>query len=329
MKVFGYYYTGNLTKIDEKTISSIDVINVAFGRVNNNIIEEVPINTIAYEYIQEARNKYGVKIVLSLGGYGARGKAYSDIAFEEKNRKIFSENVLETIIKYNFDGIDLDWEYPGFETNRSVEIDRPNYTLLLKEVYNKVKSYNKDLIVSAALPAGPWGISRYEVAKIDKYLDYLHIMTYDLDASNKVTSMTPLYHNPLTTVLGCSVDESIKLYIEKGASINKLVVGIAFYGRKYKLENVNELFGNYISKSSIKYSNIKTNYIDLGCEEKYDDIAHMAYLVKDDELISYDSGKSVLDKINYTKRLNLAGIMFWEYASDSSYTLMEVIKKNK
>ncbi len=50
----------------------------------------------------------------------------------------------------------------------------------MEEIRKEVKAKNSDYIVSAALPGGIFGYTRYELNKLDNVLDYVHLMTYDL-----------------------------------------------------------------------------------------------------------------------------------------------------
>jgi chitinase len=53
-----------------------------------------------------------LKIIISVGGWEGSG-GFSDMALNKTNRTKFIESVISFLGKYNLDGIDLDWEYPG------------------------------------------------------------------------------------------------------------------------------------------------------------------------------------------------------------------------
>lgn len=57
--------------------------------------------------------KKGVKVLLSLGGAidSADGK-YSKLVRSKSSRDAFVKQATDYIVKNNFDGLDLDWEFP-------------------------------------------------------------------------------------------------------------------------------------------------------------------------------------------------------------------------
>ena len=58
--------------------------------------------------------KYGIKVTVAIGGWNdSEGDKYSRLVNDPAARKKFIDHVLQFIEKYNFDGLDLDWEYPG------------------------------------------------------------------------------------------------------------------------------------------------------------------------------------------------------------------------
>ena len=58
--------------------------------------------------------KYGIKVTVAIGGWNdSEGDKYSRLVNNPDARKRFIDNVVKFIEKYNFDGLDLDWEYPG------------------------------------------------------------------------------------------------------------------------------------------------------------------------------------------------------------------------
>ena len=56
---------------------------------------------------------YGLKVLIALGGWNdSAGNKYSRLVNDAAARKRFIDSVLTFIENHNFDGLDLDWEYP-------------------------------------------------------------------------------------------------------------------------------------------------------------------------------------------------------------------------
>lgn len=338
--VFAYVYSnmGSYT-LPEVSLKTIDVINYSFARVTsgggislseNNYRNYIP-------KVIEGRKK-GIRVLLCIGGYGASCAQFSDAALTKESREAFAKNLLDVVETYHFDGVDVDWEYPGYGTGRDVSIDRPNYTLLMAEIRRQFKAANPEYLVTAAVPGGKYGYTRYELANLNNILDYVHLMTYDLQDSNRTTHHTGLYTGSYTP--HGSVEQTIKQYIASGVSKNKLVVGIAFYGRYYVLNSFigTGIGSNNISSggSSIRYTLIYNNYLskldspNTTVKRYWDDTTKAPYLYDSATRtwISYDDKDSIKYKCQYTKDNDLGGVMFWDYGEDLTYQLIQAIHDN-
>ncbi|QHZ52848.1 Chitinase A1 precursor [Paenibacillus larvae subsp. larvae] len=110
-------------------------------------------------------------------------------------RERFANSSLEFIRKYGFDGVDIDWEYPGQPgdektNNKYRPEDKQNFTLLLAKVREKLDAASKadgrendKYQLTIAAPAGPAAISTQDPGAYAKYLDHVNIMTYDYHGS--------------------------------------------------------------------------------------------------------------------------------------------------
>ena len=55
----------------------------------------------------------GVKVLIGIGGWNDSGdKKYSTLVNDPTARSNFISHVVDFIKDHNFDGLDLDWEYP-------------------------------------------------------------------------------------------------------------------------------------------------------------------------------------------------------------------------
>ena len=121
---------------------------------------------------------------------------------------------MKAINKYQFDGVDIDWEGTG--------VDGSQYTRLARIVNQRVKANNPNHLVTAATPGGQWGPPRFALNNSHQYLDFLNLMTYDLSFNagqhhsayiKAVLNTIPnLARGSPLTLVSCSIEESIALF---------------------------------------------------------------------------------------------------------------------
>lgn len=333
--VFAYVYAGSHRGFSDTFINTVDVINLAFGRVQDDSTVSLVDVQSKLESVLDVR-KQGIRVVLSIGGGNASLPQFSNAAFTAENRAIFAESLLELTKQYHFDGIDIDWEYPGFNTGRDTSIDRPNYTLLVGTLNLKLKEYNKDLLVTAALPGGKWVYERYALDKVQKYLDFIHLMTYDFHDSQYAYHHTALYSSSNTSDKS-SVKDSVDIYVNNGVPIEKIVIGCAFYGRVYILtgpattpngigsSNVAKS-GDYMPYTAI-YEYLKNNKGSYKSGYDTKACAPYIYIESERKVITYDSANSISAKCNYVNSTNVGGIMYWENGEDQTDMLLQALYK--
>lgn len=72
--------------------------------------------------------------LISIGGWSLSDK-FSDVALTDASRQKFAASAVAFMKRYQFDGVDIDWEYPvsgGLPNNKYRPEDSQNYVLLCK-----------------------------------------------------------------------------------------------------------------------------------------------------------------------------------------------------
>lgn len=332
--VIGYFYTRTAScEISQVTIDTLDIINYGFARATET--GTVDISELRSIDRMISLRKQGIRVLLCFGGYGEAGVGFSKMAKTQSGREKLAQAILEVVETYHFDGVDIDWEYPGYYTGTDVSIDRPNYTLLIKEISETLKAANPNYLVTAALPGGKYGYTRYELDKVGEILDYVNLMTYDLQNSSVSTHHTALYNNGNYTPHG-SVEQTTELY---GLKIDKkkLIIGIAFYGRKFYVTSNDSGIGHnneFSQSSSITYTSIYEEYLKpiengvTSIKRYFDDIAKAPYIYDGHVWITYDDPESIKYKSEYVKKNGYGGLMFWDYGEDETLQLIQAIYEN-
>jgi GH18 family chitinase len=275
-----------------------------------------------------AAKGHQINLFLSVGGW-TWSKYFSDVAANSASRETFVNSCIAMMNRYQFDGIDLDWEYPvggGLAGNHNRSEDKQNYTLLLK-LFREKMGQNKLLTIAA--PAGPSNIPNIEWNKIGQYVDWVNLMSYDFHGGwdNITGHNAGLYHNPTDSAPATlNADSAINRIVSLGFPINKLTMGVGFYGRGWeRVPSINNgLFQSGIRSSLGTWESGVFDYHDL--VNKYipnyskfvDTHAKVPYLYNSSTgvFISYENPQSMQIKANYILDKGMAGVMFWELSGD-------------
>jgi chitinase len=280
-----------------------------------------------------------LKILVSVGGWGWSGN-FSDAALTDSSRNRFAVSAAQFILDHGLDGIDLDWEYPNQPGAGNIyrPEDVPNFTLLLESVRMHIDSLAVKLdrpepfLLTIATGGDSVYVANTELGKLEKYLDFINIMTYD-------------YHNGLTSQAGHHSNlrlsrsdyphgdatvRSVRMHIDAGVSPAKLNIGIPFYGRRWKgVDPVNS--GLYreaaTTGESIPYTDVLAALADSGFMRLWDTAAAAPWLWNecDSVFISYDDERSLKAKMEYVLSQGLGGVMFWEYTEDIDGMLLDAL----
>lgn len=104
-----------------------------------------------------------LQIFASIGGWTfsdnktATQPLFSDIAADAGKRLKFANNLLSFMVHFGFDGVDLDWEYPGAGDRGGNKKDVKNYVLLMKTIREKFDSSARvNYGLSFTIPTSYW-----------------------------------------------------------------------------------------------------------------------------------------------------------------------------
>eukprot|EP00929_Paragymnodinium_shiwhaense_P033090 TRINITY_DN18238_c0_g1_i1.p1 TRINITY_DN18238_c0_g1~~TRINITY_DN18238_c0_g1_i1.p1 ORF type:complete len:799 (+),score=136.39 TRINITY_DN18238_c0_g1_i1:173-2569(+) len=302
----------------------------------------------------------------TFGQGAATCEIFSELASSETTIRTFAKNVIDFCRKWGFDGFDLDWEYPvvpGHNSNNRIgkawqetPQDYKNYITMLrimKEEFQK-ENPNNPLLLTAAVGVGKsTAETAYDIPEMNKHLDLINLMTYDLHGAWEphTACNANLFATKEDTELAeypLSVDWAVSYWLAKGASADKLTMGIGTYGRGWKLQDPsNTAYGApTMGASTAGLSTKEAGYmgyyevLDLiasgAATRHYDSERECPYIITTSgEWIGYDDEQSLRAKVAVVKERGLRGTMVWtidlddmtgQYSSGKRYPLTTLLK---
>ncbi|MBE3669104.1 chitinase [Vibrio navarrensis] len=214
-----------------------------------------------YAMMMALKQRYpDLKIIPSVGGWTLSDPFYDFV--DKKNRDTFVASVKRFLTTWKFyDGIDIDWEYPGGDgaaADKGDPInDGPAYVALMRELRAMLDELEaetgKTYELTSAIGVGHDKIEDVNYADAIQYMDYIFAMTYDFYGgwNNVPGHQTALYCGNFMRPGQCdgtgvdengvpykgpayTADHGIQLLLAQGVPANKLVLGTAMYGRGWE-----------------------------------------------------------------------------------------------
>jgi chitinase len=348
------YFPGWLLNADSTTMSvaripyaKLTIINYAFWYPlpDGQIVGRDTLGDAKYlrgpveSRLVDRAHDHDVKVMLSLGGWDASDN-FPTVSSAELSRTTFARSCIEALRRYGFDGIDIDWEYPGFAEHHGKPADRVNFPLLLRQLRDSLtaegRRTGKILLLTAALPASQTQLAGVDMPAVLPLLDQVNLMTYDYHGTWEDISghNSPLYASRREDSLRC-VYASYRLYTgELNVPHAKLNIGVPFYGHAYRAcaglhkpaAGADTTFFGEMGSFSATVRKAAGSF-----SRHWDEVACVPYLVSNDgtRFVSYDDERSVGLKAEFVRDRGLRGVIIWEisldYLPDGSTPLLDAI----
>jgi chitinase len=287
------------------------------------------------------RQNPSLTVLVSVGGW-LWSTNFSDISLTAQSRRLFVQSAMDFLNRYDLDGLDIDWEYPGMvgagHPFRSQ--DGRNFTLLVKELRKQfdqqtAKSHRR-LYLTIAAGASQEFLAHTEMKKVQRYVDTVNLMAYDYvePGSDPLTGHhAPLFTNP-SDVRNYSGDASVRAFEQAGVPARKLLLGLPFYGHAWgEVADRDHGFlqpGKPVPNLYATYGAITNTMLNQGFVRYWDPIASAPYLYNSEKhiFVSYEDAESIAAKCRYVLTHKLGGVMFWDYGGDPAGVLLGAINQS-
>jgi len=303
-----------------------------------------------YRKLAEAKAAHPhLKILPSIGGW-TLSDPFFELARRPESRAVFIKSCLEFLRQYPFfDGIDIDWEYPGGGgSNPSLggAEDTVNHANLMKELRAALDAFgrekNRTYLLTSAVGAAPSNISAVDYRSLfanpaSPTLDLVFAMTYDYyGAWDGVRGpLAGLYQSSDALREDFNGAATIRNLMNAGVPAQNLVLGVAMYGRAWEgVQSTKATSSNVYDESGrpfsleqgmwepgiMDYKFIASKYRnDPNFTYIYDAQAKAPFLWSAHlgKLITYEDACSTQEKFKFVKSMNLAGTFAWEIDADN------------
>ncbi|KAG6197388.1 hypothetical protein E4U50_007948 [Claviceps purpurea] len=273
-----------------------------------------------------------LEIFVSIGGWTFSDNdtytqpIFGNIARSSENRQLFADEVASFLTYYGFDGIDLDWEYPGAPDRGGKKEDTENYVELVKTLRATLDKTGRPLGITFTAPSSYWYLQWFDLPGMMKYCDWINLMSYDLhgtwDSTNPIGAITQ-GHTNLT-----EIKLAAELFWRVNIPTHKIALGFGFYGRAFTLSDPScttpgcPFSGGAKPGVCTKASGYLAYYEVQEILKKnpsikiiHDKQAAVKYFTFDkDQWVSFDDQDTFKQKVEWANSVGFSGSLIW--ASD-------------
>lgn len=304
--------------------------NLLQGQINWST---TPVSYYPNTSIIDLAHNAGTKVMVSIGGWTLSDN-FPAIAGSPSKRAMFAGECNRLLSFYNFDGIDIDWEYPGYTDHSGTTADKPNFTIFLQEIRDSITALGnrtgKNYLLSACFGASQAHANNIEWNNVSAILDMINLMTYDFFGAWDCVAN---HNSPLYSTASGDPSFNINsafgmLTGTYGVPAGKINLGCAFYGRSQTGATALNASTNCGVNNSVfsaddgspLYYNIMANYAQF--DRYWDNNAKVPYLLGNaggnasGTFVSYDDKESIGYKAQYIQSNNARGAIVWEMTGD-------------
>ena len=320
----------NISKIDIVSPFSYEMEETGTIKKPMKLDEGMPFDTMIKT--AKANSKLVVPSILWWGDSVQRPAMQKVLADKDLRESIIFDINAE-IKKYNFDGIDIDFENKTAET-------REDFTLFLTELSNSLHTNNKMLICTIESRVSledrykvitPELLAKIEYSNdfvaIGKVCDQVRFMAYDQDNTDiRLNNIRGKLYKPVADI---DWVEKVLTVAMRDIEWKKIVVGVATYGNKFEV--IRDSMGEVSSYKKI--GSMNWFYADAESKEKgitptRDASGELSYsYMKDGKeyLVWYSDAKAIADKVNLAKIYKIGGVAIFKIDGNNDKDIWKIL----
>ncbi len=265
-RVAGYLPEWEAARFDTGMAQGLtDVILFSAEASADGTLDTSKLEGFPWSELYDLRKVHGTRLTFAVGGWG-RCVHLPGVAADAAKRTTFANAVNAVCDKYKLDGIDFDWEHPK---NSKEEADYGKLVEVTKKSFR-----GKDRTTSLTI-AGWQKLPKSVFA----FVDFLQVMSYDHEGKH------------------ATMEDSVKdldLVAALGAKPSQTVLGLPFYGRKYRNGSGEATYASIAAAHDLKAGN---------------DTAGDFY---------FNGRDTIANKVKLARKRKLAGVMIWEIGQDAT-----------
>ncbi|KAG2414552.1 hypothetical protein HFD88_003743 [Aspergillus terreus] len=311
-------------------------INVAYAVIDPDTFEVRPslladINLFT-RLTDLKRSDPDLKVYIALGGstYSSPGPTehtFSDLVASEANQTAFIKSLTKFITAFDFDGVDLDWQYPGAENRGGRPQDFANFPRFLKNLKAALSQTGGRAGLSITLPNSYQYLQHYDIQRIRNHVDFFNVMTYDLHGTyRKGEAWNDESLNAHTNLT--EIQDSLDLLWQYDISPQQVVLGMAFYGRTFQVTDPScnmpgcpFASGGEAQRCSYEVGVLMNSEIDDVVARNnltpiLDSNAAVKMATWDNQWLAYDDVDTFQRKAEFARSQCLGGLMVWAVSHD-------------
>jgi chitinase len=272
--------------------------------------------------VTDEAHKAGVQVILSLGGWGW-DRQFASIVSKPEAEDRYVKAVMGIVNTFDYDGIDLDWEYPDTK-EEVVGFERLSHRFR-KQLDELSRKKHKPMVLTMAAASNSETLRWLSKEILVETLDWVNVMTYDFAGpwTSYAGHNAPLFASSKQPDGKPRSTELTMRYLveERGIPANRLAVGIPLYGRGFAVAQPYASTKNAppprTRAGGGTYSNIE-KLIKEGWARKWDDETKTPWLIAPDKstVIGYDDAESVAIKAEWAMKQGFRGVFFWQIGGD-------------